>query len=102
MTYVLELSADELRRLEAAERIGIDVRGVLKGFIHCLPEPPFVPAPMGYGKTSAVIAFLQQLNRDGATDDPAKIHEAEMEMETVLENLRQQRYPEEAEVESAS
>jgi hypothetical protein len=78
MIFPLDLTDEELRRVEAAQEKGIDVAALLRGVIAGLP-----PAPDTRVVTEAedpTITLLELWLREDATDDPEEIGRAEEEL----------------------
>jgi hypothetical protein len=104
MTYTLDLTHDEMRRVRAAEARGVSVAALVKGLIGALPETnPVTPEPRAVADEDATIAFLQaRLDEyDRMTD--AERGDAEKELADFKRNINEERkragmrlmYPEE-------
>jgi hypothetical protein len=92
LTLTLELTPEEMRRIEAARDKGFDIRGLIRGLIAGLPEPPAASSPVASlnEKDQSALAWLETRLSQALTD-PDEIAKADAELRELLENLNANR-----------
>jgi hypothetical protein len=97
MTYTLDLTPEQVRRIQAAEQIGIDVTGLLQGVISSLPEAPPTRSehsgatPPVDEKQAATIAYFQARLKEAQSASPEEMERGEREVAELMRNLNENR-----------
>ena len=90
MTFTIELTPEESRRVEVAQAQGVDVSTLIRRVIDTLPaETP--AAPVLTEKQKAAIALLDSWRAEDATEDPAELERRETALQTLAASLNANR-----------
>ena len=85
MTFTVDLTPEETRRIQNARTKGIDVTALFKGIIASLPDEVLPEKPEIEDKT---LELLAQWREEDATEDTEELERRDVELEEFKTNLQ--------------
>lgn len=93
MTYNLDLTPEQMRRIQAAEQRGIDVSGLIQGVIANLPEEPAVypEQTVPVDEKRSAISYFQTRLLQAQNASPEELERADKDVAELMRNLNENR-----------